>query len=57
MNFGNYLSRGPSVPKANGYTSTGIFNTGSTSNDSSSSPIKRIMAYVLAIVIIIFVIF
>lgn len=56
MNFGNYLSRGPSVPKANGYTSTGVFNTSVTSNTGDSSPIKRIMAYVLGIMIIIFII-
>lgn len=56
MNFGNYLSRGPSVPKANGFTSTGVFNTAASTNSNSSSPIKRIMAYVLAIVIVIFII-
>uniref|UniRef100_A0A6C0KVJ7 Uncharacterized protein n=1 Tax=viral metagenome TaxID=1070528 RepID=A0A6C0KVJ7_9ZZZZ len=56
MNFGSYLTRGNSLPKANGFTSTGVFNTGSTINDNSSSPIKRVMAYVLGIVIIIFII-
>ena len=60
MNFGNYLSRGTTVPKSNGFTSTGVFNTGISNptsiNTSNASPIKRVLAYVFAIIIVIFVI-
>ena len=56
MNFGSYLTRGNTLPKANGFTSTGVFNTSITSNTGESSPIKRVMAYTLAIIIVVFII-
>lgn len=58
MNFGSYLTRGTNVPKSNGYTSTGILNMGTSSltANANGSPIKRVMAYVFAIVIVLFVI-
>lgn len=57
MNFGNYLSRGTNVPKPNGFTSTGVYNMGASNpTASNASPIKRVLAYVFAIAIVIFVI-
>ena len=56
MNFGSYLTRGNSLPKANGFTTTGVYNTGATATSGSSSPVKRVMAYAFAIMIVIFVI-